>query len=66
MNKIKQVLTLADLFHVPSGTTAIELGGYKGFDDYPNVSRWWNDISSRSTFKEIWADAEEVKATLIR
>lgn len=56
--------TLIDLFHIPSGAAAIEHGGFKGFDKYPNVKRWWDDISSRSKFKEIWLEVEAFKATL--
>ncbi|KAH7907024.1 glutathione S-transferase-like protein [Hygrophoropsis aurantiaca] len=40
-------VTLADLFHLPSGSML----GAAGFSDIlekrPNVARWWKDISSR-------------------
>ncbi|KAK4685956.1 glutathione S-transferase, partial [Tremellales sp. Uapishka_1] len=41
-------LTLADLFHLPYGKMAQELGHFKALTDgaHPNVARWWNEISS--------------------
>ncbi|KAI0696165.1 glutathione S-transferase [Cytidiella melzeri] len=45
-----EVLTLADLFHVPFGTAITEAAGVKLLIDdekRPNVARWWKDISSR-------------------
>lgn len=56
--------TLADLFHLPFGSSAIKHAKFKGFDDYPNVNRWWNDITSRPSYKEVWAGVEEFKAKL--
>ncbi|EJD00510.1 glutathione S-transferase [Fomitiporia mediterranea MF3/22] len=45
--------TLADLLHLPYGTLITERCGFKGFQATPNVARWWNDISSRDSWKEI-------------
>ncbi|PAV14999.1 glutathione S-transferase [Pyrrhoderma noxium] len=59
-------LSLADLFHLPMGTLMTETMGFKGFDDYPNIKRWWKDISSRPNWREIWSEVnlsftEEIK-----
>ena len=61
-----QSLSLADLFHLPMGTLMTETMGFKGFDDYPNIKRWWKDISSRPNWREIWSEVnlsftEEIK-----
>ncbi|KAH7917663.1 hypothetical protein BV22DRAFT_1115527 [Leucogyrophana mollusca] len=41
-------LTLADPFHLPAGSTLV---GYAHLlDKRPNVTRWWNGISSRPTW----------------
>ncbi|KAH7922081.1 glutathione S-transferase [Leucogyrophana mollusca] len=41
-------LTLADLFHLPAGSTLLGPAGYAHLlEKRPNVARWWNDISSR-------------------
>ncbi|KAI6025450.1 glutathione S-transferase [Pisolithus marmoratus] len=40
-------VTLADLFHLPYGTIAIEELGYNVLENRPHVARWWKAISSR-------------------
>ncbi|PPR02937.1 hypothetical protein CVT24_012167 [Panaeolus cyanescens] len=49
--------TLADLFHLSFGTTVIRCG-CKSFEKYPNVSRWWNDISSRKAWQEVYEESK--------
>jgi len=46
------VVTLADLFHLPWGHVAHVEYSVKVFDSYPAVSRWWKDISSRPAWIE--------------
>ncbi|KAI0757859.1 glutathione transferase [Irpex lacteus] len=53
-------ITVADLAHLPNGTV-IGASGIKLLDDverWPNVARWWKDISSRPT----WQDVSGLKA----
>ncbi|KAH6907359.1 glutathione S-transferase [Coprinopsis sp. MPI-PUGE-AT-0042] len=45
-------LTLADLFHLPFGAL-LPAAGSNAIADRPNVARWWNDISSRESWKAI-------------
>ncbi|KAF8516161.1 glutathione S-transferase [Hysterangium stoloniferum] len=44
-------ITLADLFHLPCGSTLVQVG----FDVFstPNLKRWWNDISSRPSWQAV-------------
>ncbi|KZT61716.1 glutathione S-transferase [Calocera cornea HHB12733] len=46
-------LTIADLFHLPVGTAAIKKLDLIWYDGFPNIERWWKDISSRPAWKEI-------------
>ncbi|KAI0709643.1 glutathione S-transferase [Cerioporus squamosus] len=46
-------LTLADLFHLPYGTLLAQQNiDLLESDKYPNVARWWKDISSRPSWKK--------------
>lgn len=47
-------LTLADLFHVPSGK-ALERFEPGIFDGQPNVKRWWEDITATDSWKVVAA-----------
>jgi len=44
---------LADLFHLPYGTLLVAIGEGELFDSRPNVKRWWNDITSRPSWKAV-------------
>ncbi|KAI6148277.1 glutathione S-transferase-like protein [Pisolithus thermaeus] len=48
-----EYITLADLFHLPYGTVAIEELGYDVLQDKPNVARWWKEISSRPAWQAV-------------
>lgn len=48
-----EVITLADLFHLPYGTIAIEELGYDVLQNRPNVARWWKEISSRPAWQAV-------------
>ncbi|TFK99378.1 glutathione S-transferase-like protein [Pterulicium gracile] len=45
-------VTLADLFHIPYGWQ-LDLAGFDSMSKHPNVARWWKDISSRQTWKDL-------------
>ncbi|EJD00506.1 glutathione S-transferase [Fomitiporia mediterranea MF3/22] len=51
-------LTLADLLHLPYGSLITEQIGFKGLQATPNVACWWNDISSRETWKAVQAEMQ--------
>ncbi|KAG7089078.1 hypothetical protein E1B28_010787 [Marasmius oreades] len=44
-------LTLADLFHLPYGHRLAAFGSDVMSRQGPNVTRWWNDLSSRESWK---------------
>ncbi|PSR73844.1 hypothetical protein PHLCEN_2v10326 [Hermanssonia centrifuga] len=45
-------ITLADLFHLPYGAFIGKLGySFLESGEYPNVTRWWTDISSRPSWQ---------------
>ncbi|CDO68190.1 hypothetical protein BN946_scf184938.g42 [Trametes cinnabarina] len=47
-------LTLADLFHIPYGALLEKQGiDYLVSGRWPNVTRWWKDISSRESWKKV-------------
>ncbi|KAK1222837.1 hypothetical protein PQX77_014259 [Marasmius sp. AFHP31] len=48
-------VTLADLFHLPYGTLLATAGSDIMSKQGPNVTRWWNDISSRPSWKAVSA-----------
>ncbi|KAF9031455.1 glutathione S-transferase-like protein [Panaeolus papilionaceus] len=52
-------LTLADLFHVPSGELNIRCG-WQSHQKYPNVARWWNEISSRPAWQEVHKQSKDI------
>ncbi|KAG9085045.1 hypothetical protein FRC06_003756 [Ceratobasidium sp. 370] len=45
-------ITLADLFHLPYGHLVNQLDPAL-FESKPNLKRWWNDISSRESWKAV-------------
>ncbi|TFK65105.1 glutathione S-transferase-like protein [Pluteus cervinus] len=54
-------LTLADLFHIPYGELLPKAGSdILVNESFPNVSRWWKDITSRPTWKKVQAGLESV------
>ncbi|KAI0701450.1 glutathione S-transferase C-terminal-like protein [Cerioporus squamosus] len=47
-------LTLADLFHLPYGSLLAKQNiDFLESDEYPNVARWWKDISSRASWNKV-------------
>ncbi|KAI0628219.1 glutathione S-transferase [Trametes polyzona] len=47
-------ITLADLFHLPYGALLEKQGyDYLVSGRWPNVTRWWKDISSRESWKKL-------------
>jgi len=50
-------VTLADLYHLPTGGYVFDQLGLGGLEKRPNVQRWWKDISSRPSWQAIkdWA-----------
>ncbi|PPQ66631.1 hypothetical protein CVT24_006923 [Panaeolus cyanescens] len=48
-------LTLADLYHLPYGTLLNEIPGCEVMRKYPNVARWFDELSSRQSWREIQA-----------
>jgi len=45
-------VTLADLFHLPYGKMARDLGHKDVFDKYTNVKRWWDELENRESWKK--------------
>ena len=39
------------------GALLFERIGFKGVYEYPNVKRWWEEITSIPVWKEIWVEA---------
>ncbi|TFK27956.1 glutathione S-transferase [Coprinopsis marcescibilis] len=50
--------TLADLFHLPYGARLLAAGN-SSIDKFPNVKRWWDDLTSEPSWKVV---AEGVSA----
>lgn len=53
-------ITLADFSHLYFGQLLVETD-IKFVEDenkFPNVARWWKDISARPAFKEVWAECK--------
>lgn len=51
-------ITAADLFHLPYGKMASELGGAPQLTnerEFPNLARWWKEISTLPA----WAKAND-------
>ncbi|TFK88859.1 glutathione S-transferase [Polyporus arcularius HHB13444] len=47
-------LTLADLFHLPYGSNLAKQNiDFLESPKYPNVARWWKDISGRASWKKV-------------
>ncbi|KAI0092256.1 glutathione S-transferase [Irpex rosettiformis] len=51
-------VTIADLAHLAVGSTMTHSGVKLLLDTekWPNVARWWKDITSRPTWREIWEE----------
>jgi len=45
-------ITLADLFHLPYGSM-VEMAGSQVLYKYPNVEKWWKDITSRPSWQAV-------------
>lgn len=43
-------VSLADLFHLPYGQLAKDLGHKDLFEKYPNVDRWFQQLQSRASW----------------
>ncbi|KAF9001505.1 glutathione S-transferase [Cyathus striatus] len=52
-------ITIADLYHLPIGTL-LAVAGTDIMQQKPNVSRWFKEISSRSTWKTVVNGIESV------
>jgi len=48
-----QTFTLADLFHLPYGAWLVKIGEEDLFNSRPNVKKWWEKITSRSSWKTV-------------
>jgi glutathione S-transferase len=46
---------LADLFHLPFGALLFKIGEGDLIESRPNVKKWWEKISSRSSWKTVQA-----------
>uniref|UniRef100_A0A0W0F762 glutathione transferase n=1 Tax=Moniliophthora roreri TaxID=221103 RepID=A0A0W0F762_MONRR len=46
-------ITLADLFHLPYGSMLSVAGSDIMSKQGPNVTRWWNDLTSRPAWKAV-------------
>ncbi|EEB90240.1 hypothetical protein MPER_11573, partial [Moniliophthora perniciosa FA553] len=46
-------ITLADLFHLPFGTMLSVAGSDIMSRQGPNVTRWWNGLTSRPAWKAV-------------
>ena len=55
---------MADLLHIPAGHTITEKVGFQGLKATPNVARWWKDITSRDSWKEVIAERNVALAAL--
>lgn len=48
--------TIVDIFHASTGWLVQQgVGAKEIFERYPNVHRWWNDITSRESFQGLGA-----------
>jgi len=45
-------VSLADLYHLPYGKIVRNLGYADLFAKYPNVTRWWNALEARESWKK--------------
>ncbi|TFK27958.1 glutathione S-transferase [Coprinopsis marcescibilis] len=54
-------LTLADLFHLPYGAL-LPASGNNSIDKFPNVKRWWDDLTSQPSWKAIAGGVSSVAA----
>ncbi|KAM6490634.1 glutathione S-transferase [Amanita muscaria] len=55
-------LTLADLFHLPFATMLVDHGGSDVIEKRPNVKRWFDDMSSRASWRAVKADVKGTTA----
>lgn len=45
-----QKLTMVDLFHLPYGSMARQIGYGEIFDKYPNVTKWLDGLEARESW----------------
>lgn len=50
-------LTLADLFHLPYGILLEELGFTDLLSKYPTVTKWWEGLKARKSWKDVIANS---------
>jgi glutathione S-transferase len=48
-------ITLADLFHLPYGVMAKNLGFSNTFEKYPNVKKWFEALMARDSWTQVTA-----------
>jgi len=46
---------LADLFHLPYGAWLVKIGMGDLFESRPHVKQWWENITSRTSWKTVQA-----------
>jgi glutathione S-transferase len=46
-------VTLADLFHVPYGKMARDVGYLSTFEKYPHVAKWFDGLMERESWKKV-------------
>ena len=46
-------ITLADLFHVPYGMMARDVGYLSTFEKYPHVAKWFDGLMERESWKKV-------------
>lgn len=49
------VFTLADIYHLPYGKMAVDVGFGSTFEKYPNVLAWWKECTERESWKKVAA-----------
>jgi glutathione S-transferase len=53
-------ITLADLYHLPYGAEAWEVGLRDVINKYPNVARWFQSLQERDSWKKVLLDSPEL------
>ncbi|KAJ6032498.1 glutathione S-transferase [Penicillium herquei] len=46
-------VTLADLYHLPYGVMAENLGAAEIYDKYPATKKWWEGLKARESWKKV-------------
>lgn len=49
--------TLADLYHLPHGSQALQYGYQDLLPKYPHVQKWWEGLRERESWKGVEAKA---------